>query len=743
MPVATNLEPQEDSYFRKQLINYARQEDIAAPVDFEQLKKKLTYLDDSQRANVDRAYQVATQAHRGQTRKTGHPYITHPLAVANILAGMFLDDNSICAALLHDVLEDSSIDKKELASQFGAQVAEIVDGVSKFPHKTDRTERDAESFRKLIFAVSNDIRVIFVKLADRLHNMRTLGIHTVEKRKEIAKETLEIHAKIADQLGMHTIKCELEDLAFAMIYPVRWDHVKEGIEKRSPRHKALQSSVRESITNELTKHQLHAEIEVQNRHLWGLYQKKLEEKVPFDVLMKVLSFKIIVDEQVDCYRVLGILHGLYPYKLDTFKDYISRPKLNGYQSLHTTLVHTDGRPIEVYIRTRLMDANAQHGIIGQWIYEGNKNPSLVVNSGRVSPMSIRAIGGNIAKKWAMNLLEITSQSSNVPWEFINDIKQHLDTRDIFVYTPDDEHVQLPKRATAMDFAYAVHTDVGHAAVECEVNGIERPLHTELNNGDTVRILTDHTSQPTPETLAIVSTVKAKNAIRNYLHQMSDKQAERLGKMLVAYKLRLESATVALDINAVQAKFPSLNIATEQQFYTQIGRGAISLYDAIRIINTATTGETHHFNIEHDGAVVQESGRSQVVRYSLCCGPIPGDELIGYMNTNGELVIHVASCKTGQALFKTRPSASVRWSAHLEGEFETSLHVRINTNRNSAGKMAFAIYQAQASLNEVQTNEDLTMLVLSVRNGDHLREVSRALESMDFVDAVYRPHGLVT
>ncbi|MCL5801264.1 MAG: RelA/SpoT family protein, partial [Gammaproteobacteria bacterium] len=492
-----------------------------------------TYLEPAQIAEIQRAYQFGARAHEGQQRLSGEPYIYHPLAVARILAEMHMDHQSILAALLHDVIEDTPTAKEQLAKEFGAEVAELVDGVSKLTHIHFEThaEAQAENFRKMLLAMVRDIRVILVKLADRLHNMRTLGAMPLDKRRRIARETLEIYAPIASRLGMNALRLELEDLGFAALYPMRYRILIEAVKKARGNRKEVVRKIENAIKRRLREEKLEGEVLGREKHLYSIYRKMLDKKLSFAEVTDVYGFRIIVDSVDTCYRVLGAVHNLYKPVPGKFKDYIAIPKANGYQSLHTALFGPYGVPIEVQIRTRDMDRISEAGIAAHWLYKAGEASSSAQQR---------------AHEWLRGLLEMQMNAGN-SLEFLENVKIDLFPDEVYVFTPKGEIMQLPRGATVVDFAYAVHTDVGNTCVAAKIDRRLAPLSTTLANGQSVEVITSKHARPNPAWLNFVATAKARATIRHFLKNLKRDESIELGRRLLnmeldIYELSLDKLT---------------------------------------------------------------------------------------------------------------------------------------------------------------------------------------------------------
>ena len=484
------------------------------------------YLPAEEIQQVRRAFYYAEQAHDGQRRRSGEPYVTHPLAVANILANMHMDHQSLMAAMLHDVIEDTGVPKEALARQFGEPVADLVDGVSKLTQITfeDKAVAQAENFQKMVLAMSQDIRVIIVKLADRLHNMRTLGALRPDKKRRIARETLEIYARVASRLGINTIRVELEDLSFQAIHPMRAERIKRAVASARGNRRSAIRQVQNALQTRLDEHELKGTVIGRQKHLLSIYRKMRDQRKSFAEIMDVFGFRIIADDVDSCYRILGMVHNLYKPVPGRFKDYIAIPKANGYQSLHTTLFGTNGMPIEVQIRTREMEAMANNGIAAHWLYKAGQTSHPIAEGSRAR-----------AREWVKGLLEMQRHAGD-SLEFIEHVKNDLFPDDIYVFTPKGDIMELPQGATVIDFAYAVHTEIGNTCIACRIDRHLAPLSTRLESGQTLEIITSPGGKPNLAWLNFVVTAKARSAIRHALKHQQHTEAVQLGRRLLTRAL---------------------------------------------------------------------------------------------------------------------------------------------------------------------------------------------------------------
>ena len=542
------------------------------------------YLSPEAVAEVERAFHYAKAAHEGQMRKTGHPYITHPTAVAHILAGMRMDPQTLMAALLHDVIEDTGVGKKTLAEAFGSDVAELVDGVSKLTTIfKSRAEAQAENFQKMAMAMARDIRVILVKLADRLHNMRTLGALAREKKERIARETLDYYAPIASRLGMNELRKEFEDLAFQALYPMRAERIGRAVQAARGHRKALMEEIAAALEKCLASEGIEARVLGREKHLFSIYRKMRQKQKAFADIMDVFGFRLIVDRPDTCYRVLGAVHGLYKPLAGRFKDYIAIPKANGYQSLHTTLFGMHGVPIEIQIRTQQMEAVASNGIAGHWLYKSDEQ----------SPSQARA------REWVKGLLELQQRAGN-SLEFIENLKIDLFPDEVYVFTPKGRILELPQRASPVDFAYAVHTDIGNTCVACRVDRRLAPLSVQLQSGQTVEIITSEEARPNPDWLSFVVTGKARSSIRHALKHQQVTESRTLGRRLLNRSLaNVDTNLASLPSQRISDVLDELGFDTLDDLLEDIGLGNRMAYVVAQHL-TQGGGEEAALTVEHGG-----------------------------------------------------------------------------------------------------------------------------------------------
>ena len=686
-----------------------------------------TYLEPSQVDQVIKAYNFADDAHTGQKRKSGEPYITHPLAVANILADMHMDHQCLMAALLHDVIEDTGVPKHTIGQEFDEQVADLVDGVSKLSTMFEsRAEAQAENFQKMTLAMTKDIRVILVKLADRLHNMRTLGHLDGEKRRRIAKETLEIYAPIALRLGMNNIRVEFEELGFKALYPLRSSMIEKAVKRARGNRTEIVANIRESIANCLDRHGIRAEVFGREKHLYSIYDKMKAKRKSFNEIMDVYAFRILVDSVDNCYRSMGAVHNLYKPVAGRFKDYIAIPKANGYQSLHTTLFGMHGIPIEIQIRTHEMETFANNGIAGHYLYKTNEE------SGSGSHER--------AREWMKGLLEI-QQSAGNSLEFIEHVKFDLFPDEVYVFSPVGEIFDLPQGSTPVDFAYAVHTDIGNSCVACRIDRRLAPLSATLESGQTVEIIRAPGAQPNPAWLAFVITGKARSGIRQALKHQQTNESQSLGERLLERALQLHDMTFDdMDRDTIDAILEERKIDTFDDLLVEIGLGnQMAGVIVRRFLNDLDDGEVQ----QHNGPLAIKGTEGMVVTYARCCHPIPGDPVIGHISAGRGLVIHTDNCRNMMELReKPEEIMEVRWDTNTEQEFAVELRVELEHDRGMIAVIAATVTNANANIERINLLEKdarlgIVNMVLSVQDRIHLASVIKKIRTIKGINKITR------
>ncbi|MBT1446387.1 bifunctional GTP diphosphokinase/guanosine-3',5'-bis pyrophosphate 3'-pyrophosphohydrolase [Shewanella sp. JM162201] len=683
---------------------------------FEGLKESASaYLDSGQVALLKQAYQVARDAHEGQMRTSGEPYITHPVAVAKILADMRLDHETLMAALLHDTIEDTQVTKDDLTELFGSSVADLVEGVSKLDKLKfrDKKEAQAENFRKMMMAMTQDIRVILIKLADRTHNMRTLGALRPDKRRRIARETLEIYAPIANRLGIHNIKTELEDLGFQAYYPMRYRVLKEVVKAARGNRKELIANIESAIEARLDETGIPGKVKGREKNLYSIYNKMRGKELQFQEVMDIYAFRVIVDCIDTCYRVLGAMHGLYKPRPGRFKDYIAIPKANGYQSLHTSLFGPHGVPVEVQIRTEDMDQMADKGVAAHWVYKGGSETPGTTTQVR-------------ARKWMQSLLEL-QQSASSSFEFVENVKTELFPDEIYVFTPEGRILELPVGATAVDFAYEVHTDVGNTCVGARVNRQAYPLSQPLISGQTVEIITAKGAKPNAAWLNFVVTGKARAKIRQVLKNLKQDEAIALGRRLLNHALgdvRLDDISKEqLDKVIVETKHKDLN-----HLLTDIGLGnAMSIVIAQRLL-----GDTVPESRGESNLMPIRGAEGMLVSFAKCCHPIPGDAVIAHVSPGKGLVVHMENCANIRG-YQGEPDKyiPVQWDKVDGVEYQANLRVEIVNHQGALAKITSIIASEGSNIHNLSTEERdgrvyLINLRISVRDRIHLANVMRRI-----------------
>ena len=686
------------------------------------------YLAPEQVDAVRRAYYYSEQAHDGQVRRTGQPYVTHPLAVAGILADMRMDHQSLIAALLHDVIEDTGIAKESLEAQFGPAVAELVDGVSKLTlfESSSRAEAQAENFQKMALAMARDIRVILVKLADRLHNMRTLDALKPEQRRRIAHETLEIYAPIAQRLGMNNIRTEFEDLGFAALHPMRSRRIQAAVRKARGNRKEIVSQALRKIEACLTAEDISAHVVGREKHLYSIYSKMRSKRKSFSEIMDVFAFRIVVDSVDSCYRTLGAVHNLYKPLPGHFKDYIAIPKANGYQSLHTVLFGMHGVPIEIQIRTAEMEEMANNGIAAHWLYKTGTTEGAKTGHSR-------------ARQWVQGLLEMQQRAGN-SLEFIENMKIDLFPDEVYVFTPKGAILALPTGVTAVDFAYAVHTDIGNGCVACRIDRNLAPLSTVLQSGQSVEIVTAPRARPNPTWLNFVVTAKARANIRHFLKGQQHSESIELGRRL------LEKAMTALD-----GDLKTLDPRRLQQFLAETPRASLdAIYEEIGLGNRVAALTARRLlgagegvpgpNSPEPSPLVIRGTEGIVLSYAKCCHPIPGDAIVGHISAGRGVVVHRASCNNmAEILEDPEKSTPLRWADKTKGEFACELLVELENRKGVIAAIANGISGLDVNIEKITMEErdsQLSQVRLIVAIPDRIA-LARVIRRMRTIKSVLK------
>jgi len=686
-----------------------------------------SYLSGKQIESIMNAYEFGAEAHKGQTRISGEPYISHPVAVAQELADMRLDSQAIEAAILHDVVEDTPASIADIEDQFGPDVASLVDGVSKLDQIEFRShaEAQAESFRKMMLAMIEDIRVILVKLADRLHNMQTLEAMPADKRSRIARETIDIYAPIANRLGINRFKVELEDLGFRYLYPFRYRVLDNALRRAKGSQRQIVKRISEEIGSALDAEGIAADVVGREKHLYSIYRKMAEKRRTLADVVDVYGFRIIVDDVTACYRVLGLVHSLYKPMPGRFKDYIAIPRINGYQSLHTTLFGPKGLPLEVQIRTREMDRVAESGVASHWQYQADEKSDA-------SPQ-------RRAREWLANLAEL--QRSGTSEEFLESVKVDLFPDKIYVFTPTGDIMPLPKGSTTVDFAYAVHTDIGNRCVEAKIDRILVPLRTQLQNSQTVEIVTRRGAKPNPNWLTFVRTAKARTAIRHYMKTMRASESVDLGKRLLDQSLKdLNSSLRKVGKVRMRAAIEELNLDDTIVLFEQIGLGErLAPLTARYLVGVNEEGESE----SSSASLVIAGTEGMVVSYARCCYPIPGDDVMGYLSSGRGVVIHRNNCGN-LAIFRKQPEKwiSVSWEKDVDLLFSSQITVETLNKPGALAEVATTIADCGSNIEQVSVlgrHEDCSVLsfLLQVRDRNHLAKIMREVRKMPNVIRVER------
>jgi RelA/SpoT family (p)ppGpp synthetase len=686
-----------------------------------------TYLPREQIDTVLEAYEFGAHHHKGQSRKSGEPYITHPVAVAQELADMHLDAEAICAAILHDVVEDTEASLDEIREKFGEDIALIVDGVSKLDQIQfrSRAEAQAESFRKMMLAMIEDIRVILVKLSDRLHNMQTLGAMPAKKKKRIARETLDIYAPIANRLGINSLKVQLEDLGFMHLHPFRYRVLENTLKKSKGSQRQIVKRISDQLAKAMAEDGIKGDIIGREKHLYSIYKKMAEKKRVLSDVVDVYGFRIIVDDVSTCYQTLGLVHQLYKPMPGRFKDYIAIPRINGYQSLHTTLFGPKGLPLEVQIRTRDMDRVAESGVAAHWIYKAGEKSDA-------SPQ-------RRAREWLSNLAEL--QRSGTSEEFLESVRVDLFPDKIYVFTPKGDIMPLPKGSTTVDFAYAVHTDIGNRTVSAKVNRRLVPLRTPLENGQTVEIVTARGAKPNPNWLTFVRTAKARTAIRQHMKNLRSTESIDLGKRLLDKTLKdLGSSLRKVGKVRLNEALEELGLNTTEELFEQLGLGErLAPLTARFLIGAGEDADS----TEDVASLVIAGTEGMVVSYAKCCYPLPGDAVMGYLTAGRGVVVHRNQCGN-LSNFRKQPEKwiAVSWEKNIDRDFFCQIQCETRNRTGVLAEVAATLADAGSNIEQVEVisrHDDISVLMflLQVRNRTHLANIMRRVRKMPNVIKVSR------
>ncbi|WP_251044543.1 MULTISPECIES: bifunctional (p)ppGpp synthetase/guanosine-3',5'-bis(diphosphate) 3'-pyrophosphohydrolase [unclassified Lysobacter] len=693
------------------------------------------YLPETQRLLLRRAWAVGAAAHAGQTRKSGEPYITHPVAVAKVLADQGLDVETLVAAILHDTIEDTPVTRECLATEFGPTVAELVDGVTKLDKLQfrDRQEAAAESFRKMLLAMARDLRVILIKLADRLHNMRTLGAQSAEARERIARETLEIYAPIAQRLGMNLIKAELQDLGFRALHPWRHAVIEKRIRTQPVVRRESLVQIEAHLAQRLAKEKLQHRLISRVKSPWSIYTKMHHEHKSFTQVMDVFGFRVVVKSVPDCYHALGVVHSAYKPLDSRFRDFIAIPKANGYQSLHTVLFGPYGSPVEVQIRTEDMDLIAERGIAAHWSYKhGGEGPNSAQSR---------------AHSWIASLVE-SQRATGSSLEFLENVKVDLFPDEVYLFTPKGDIMSLPRNSTALDFAYAVHTDVGNRAVAARVDGKLVPLRTKLASGQRVEIITAKSSTPKPQWLEFVVSGKARTSIRQQLKQLEHEDAVQLGHRMLDRSLEvLETSldrisTLRLEVYLSENRYPRL-----EALLADIALGNRMPNQVALALAREAPGKTRGRAIDRprlpEDKILITGAERGVISFANCCLPLPGDEIMGYHTAGKGIVVHRMDCPN-LADYRKSPDrwVAIGWDRQVSGDFAAALRIEVDNRPGSLAQVAAAIAEAESNIDRVEylerdANIAIMRFAIEVHDRKHLADVMRRVRRLAVVLGVQR------
>ncbi len=689
--------------------------------------ERFGYLKPKDVARLEEAYRFSEAAHAGQTRQSGDPYISHPLAVAEILAGWHLDGQTLVAALLHDVTEDTSVTKDEISDTFGKPVAELVDGVSKLDkiEFTSAEHLQAENFRKMLLAMARDVRVILIKLADRLHNMRTLGAVPPAKRRRVARETMEIYAPIANRLGLNALYHELQELAFSHLFPLRFQVLAKATKAARGNRREMIGKTLDAVKKKLADGGITATVQGREKHVYSTYRKMIEKHLSFSEVHDIFGIRVIVADIPTCYLAMGALHGLYKPIPGKFKDYIAIPKANGYQSIHTDLIGPYGVPVEVQIRTEQMHRLAESGVASHWLYKDETD--------QLSDLQKQT------HRWLQSLLEIQHQSGD-PREFLEHVKVDLFPDEVYVFTPKGKILSLPRDATAVDFAYAVHTDIGNRCVAAKVNGELVPLRHELRNGDRVEIITASHAKPNPGWLQYVRTGKARSNIRHFLKTMQYEESASLGERLLDQALRaLKGSLTEVDDASWERVVRDGGARSKEELLADIGLGkrlpAVVARVLLKRMDSKEDAKT---------SVTIRGTEGMAVQLATCCRPIPGDGIVGSIKKGQGLVVHQSDCPAIVRSRKNEPDQwlDVEWDPRTTRLFQAAIHVTVENQRGVLARVASQIAEAGSNIDSIATEEDRALFttmhfVIEVANRQHLARVMRALRRLPDVKRLAR------
>jgi guanosine-3',5'-bis(diphosphate) 3'-pyrophosphohydrolase len=693
------------------------------------------YLKPADLSRLEEAYHFSDAAHHGQLRKSGEPYISHPVAVAEILSQWQLDAQTLCAALLHDVVEDTEVSTDDISKRFGKPVADLVDGVSKLDRIEFQSQQDAqaENFRKMLLAMARDVRVMLIKLADRLHNMRTLGAVSPAQRRRVARETLEIYAPIANRLGLDGLYRELQELGFQHIHPLRFRVLAKAVKGARGNRREVVDKILDGIRSRLAEAKIEAAVSGREKHIYSIYRKMIEKKLSFSEVLDIYGFRVVVRDVPACYLALGALHSLYKPVPGKFKDYIAIPKLNGYQSLHTALIGPFGVPVEVQIRTRDMHRVAETGVASHWLYKDEE-------SGTLSEVQSRT------HKWLQSLIEIQNASGDSA-EFLEHVKVDLFPAEVYVFTPKGKIMALPRGATAVDFAYAVHTDIGNRCVAAKVNYELVPLRTELKNGDRVEVVTAAHAHPNPAWLSYVKTGKARSQIRHFLKTMQFEESTALGERLLGQALRtLESDLMAIGPERWDKLVRESGAKSREEILADIGLGKrLAAIVARQLLALADhpAADAKPGGAAASASIVIRGSEGMAVQFAKCCRPIPGDPIIGFIKKGQGLVVHTHDCPiVTKARSDPEKWIDVEWAPDTERSFDVGIRVIAANQRGVLAKVATAIAEAGSNIDNVSMDEERGIytamhFTIQVHNRLHLARVMKSLRRIPEVVRIVR------
>jgi RelA/SpoT family (p)ppGpp synthetase len=702
------------------------------------LKKSKTYLTTNQILLIREAYTFSNESHQGQVRKSGEPYINHPLSVASILAEMKMDAVSIAAAILHDVVEDTAAGKDDIQKRFGSEIAKIVDGVSKIDKNIkfiSRNEAQAENFSKMMLAMSNDLRVILVKLADRLHNMRTLDCLSKEKKLRIAKETLEIYVPIALRLGMNKLRLELEEISFRTINPLRYKIIRNAVKNHRGNKTKFLDDIKEKINDRLSDLNIKADLYARQKNPYSIYKKMKKKNLSFNAVFDIYGIRVVASKIDECYRIFGATHNLFKPIPGKFKDYIAIPKSNGYQALHTVLFGPNAIPIEIQIRTKEMDQFAESGIASHWQYKTGGHSSAQA----------------YARDWLQKIMEMKQNTLNSV-DLLENIKVDLFPDEIYVFTPKGEIKELPYRSSVIDYAYAIHSDVGNKCTSAKINNIDVPLSTTLSSGQTVEIITTPLGKPNPSWLEFVATVKARTNIKSYLRNMQSEQAADLG-LRILDKALYDYGTSYTEIPyySIRRLLNEYNLKDINDLFVEIGLGNIVPHLAaqnIAIKKSFVKQKYHDWVSKVLGSkkvenIAIKGTEGLVLNYAKCCRPIPGDEVVGLTSSGNGFVVHRLVCNNIKKIKSKK--LFIEWSDDVEGEYQTQIRVFSEKQRGVLANVAGVISRLSCNIENVKFDEEQNpyasfVFTLEVKNRKQLADVIKELKKLKNINKVMRTVG---